>query len=47
MSQKEDLKKFLYIINRCGYSGYCGYLYMKKPVAQEFCAPFEVTTSKK
>ena len=37
MNESEGaLKKFLYIVYRGGYSGYCGYLYMKSPVAQGF-----------
>ena len=36
MSQKRALKNSRYIVYRCGYSGYCGYLYMKSLVAQGF-----------
>lgn len=47
MSKKGALKNSLYILYRCGYSGYCGYLYLKSLVAQGFWAPLEVATMKK
>ena len=36
MRLKGVLEKFLYIVYRCGYSGYCGYLWLKAPANTAF-----------